>query len=206
VPNVFGQSGKAAIGIACPLLSGLEVIVMPRSPYPPFWINPQSAVGSGERSRVLWDTAQSLWPFTLQYCRNVLGEISSAAEILEHALERMERSQQRRQISEPAAYLRRTIVRAVRRELARRCKLQQLGEIAESIPAKLRVAEDDRVLAGQVLALVRDSMLDIVIRRLAGFSWIEIGAQRKEDPHALESRFSYEMRRIRRVLGIQPDI
>ncbi len=48
-----------------------------------------------------------------------------------------------------------------------------------------RVKEDDRVLAGQVLALVRDSMLDIVIRPLAGFSWTEIGAQRHEDPHAL---------------------
>ena len=89
----------------------------------------------------------------------------------------------------------------MRQELAHGCRLQRLGSVAESIPAKPRVREDDRVLAGQVLALVRDSMLDIVIRRLAGFSWTEIGVQRHEDPHALESRFSYEMTRIRRLLG-----
>jgi len=175
---------------------------MPDSQHPPFWINPRSSSGTGERSPALLKLVESLWPFTLQYCRNVLGETSIAAEILEEALERMERSQQRREIREPAAYLRRTIVRRVRQELAHRCRLQQLGSVAESIPAKPQMREDDRVLAGQVLALVRDSMLDMVIRRLAGFSWTEIGAQRHEDPHALESRFSYEMTRIRRLLGI----
>ena len=177
---------------------------MPESQPPPFWINPRSALQAGERSNAFWELAESLWPFTLQYCGNVLGDTSVAAEILEQAIDRMERSQQKRQIHEPAAYLRRTIIRAVRRELARRCRLQQLGTVAQHIPAKLSVSEDERVLAGQVLALVRDSMLDIVIRRLAGFSWAEIGAQRREDAHSLESRFSYEMRRIRRLLGIQP--
>lgn len=146
--------------------------------------------------------AESLWPFTLQYCRNVLGDTSIAVEMLEEALERMERSQQRREIHEPAAYLRRTIIRRVRQELAHRCRLQQLGTVAELVPHRPRVREDDRILAGQVLALVLDRMLDIVIRRLAGFSWTEIGAPRHEDPHALESRFSYEMGRIRRLLGI----
>ena len=178
---------------------------MPGSQYPPFWINPRSSVGTGDRSPALLELAERLWPFTLQYCRNVLRDTSTAAEMLEQALERVERSQQKREIREPAAYLRRTIVRGVRRELARRCKLRQLESVAESIPAKPRVKEDDRVLAGQVLALVRDSMLDIVIRRLAGFSWAEIGAQRHEDPHALESRFGYEMRRIRRLLGSNSD-
>ncbi len=176
---------------------------MPESQHPPFWINPRSALQAGERSRAFWELAESLWPFTLLYCGNVLGDTSVAAEILEQAIDRMERSQRKHEIHEPVAYLRRTIIRGVRRELARRCKLQQLGTVAESIPAKVPVSEDERVLAGQVLALVRDSMLDIVIRRLAGFSWAEIGAQRQEDAHALESRFSYEMRRIRRLLGIE---
>ena len=111
----------------------------------PFWINPRSSIGTGERSPALLKLVES---FTLKYCRNVLGDTSITAEILEEALERMERSQQRREIREPAAYVRRTIVRRVRQELAHGCRLQRLGSVAESIPAKPQIREDDRILAG----------------------------------------------------------
>ncbi len=64
---------------------------MPESQYPPFWINPRSALQAGER-HAFWVLAESLWPFTLQYCRNVLGDTSLSAEILEQEIDRMERS------------------------------------------------------------------------------------------------------------------
>ena len=59
---------------------------MPESQHPPFWINPRSALQAGERSRAFWELAESLWPFTLQYCGNVLGDTRSQLRFLNRRL------------------------------------------------------------------------------------------------------------------------
>ena len=63
-------------------------------------------------------------------------------------------------------------------------------------------AVDRHILASQILALVREEVLDLLVRRLAGMSWSDIGTLRSEDPHALEARFGYELARIRKLLRI----
>jgi DNA-directed RNA polymerase specialized sigma24 family protein len=169
---------------------------------PKFWIYPDSPATGRRRSRTLVAAAEKVWPYVVQNCASILRDRPAAGEIMERAVLALERRKAPTKISDLSAFLARTAIRAIRHEFQRRMRESSAGIVFE-VPSSSDPSRHDRhILASQVLALVREELLDLFLKRLAGLSWSDIGMIRGEDPHALESRFSYEIARIRTLLRI----
>jgi DNA-directed RNA polymerase specialized sigma24 family protein len=162
-----------------------------------------SPVTGQARSRELIGAAEKVWPYLVQNCETILRDPPAATEILERSLAALERRKVSNEISNLPSFLARIAIREVRREFQRRIRENSSGLILDLPDSSSELSPHDRhILASQVLALVRDELLDLFLKRLAGLSWAEIGAIRGEDPHVSESRFSYEIARIRKLLDI----
>ncbi len=169
---------------------------------PKFWIFPDSPATGRRRSRTLVAAAEKVWPYVVQNCESILRDRPAAGEIMERSLLALERRRASTEISDISAFLARTSIREIRHEYQRRIRESGVGLVFEMPSSSDPSSHDRHILASQVLALVREDMLDLFLRRLAGLSWADIGTIRGEDPHALESRFSYEIARIRKILRI----
>jgi DNA-directed RNA polymerase specialized sigma24 family protein len=169
---------------------------------PKFWIHPESSATGRPRSQTLIAAAEKVWPYVAQNCESILRDAPAAGEIMERSLLALERRRASTKISDVAAFLARIAIREIRREFQRRIRESGAGLVFDLPSSSDVLTHDRRILASQVLALVREEMLDLFLKHLAGMTWADIGTIRGEDPHALESRFSYEIARIRRLLKI----
>jgi hypothetical protein len=167
----------------------------------PFWLSPWEASGL-PRSSAMIDAAQRVWEPVLVYTKKALGETEPAAGLLEKTVRSVESSQKKHAIRDLSAYIFRSYIREVSVERRRRRRLLPLEE---SPPGLLHHASEieRRVLAQEVLAMIKVDVLPLVFRRMDGWTWEEIAIQFGEPKHALESRYSYEMRRVKDLLGTQ---
>ena len=165
----------------------------------PFWLSPLKASGL-PRSGAMIDAARRVWQALLVYTNEALGETELAAEFLEKTIRSVERSQENRAIRDLSAYIFRSYVRAIAAERRRRRRLLPLDASSPGPPHPATELEQ-RVLAQETLAMLRPEILPLVFRRMEGWTWEEIGVQFGEPKHLLESRYSYEMRRVRNLLS-----
>ena len=165
----------------------------------PFWLSLGDATGL-PRSSAIIDAARRVWEPLLVYTQEVLGETETASEFLEKTVRHVERSKQKHTIRDLSAYIFRSYIRELAVERRRR---RRLVPLEESTPALLdqKAQIEQRILAQEVLALIRTDLLPLVFRRMDGWSWDEIAVQLREPKHTLESRYSYELRRVKNLLS-----
>ena len=169
---------------------------------PKLWICPESPATGRQRPLTLVAAAERVWPYVVRNCETILRDGPAACEIMERSISALERRRASAKIEDLPAFLARVAIREIRHEFQRRIREGGAGLIFDLPSPSEASAVDRHILASQILALVRDDVLDLFVRRLAGMSWSEIGTLRAEDPHALEARFGYELARIRKVLRI----
>lgn len=164
-----------------------------------FWLSPWEASGL-PRSGAMIDAARRVWGSVLAYTDHALGETEPASEFLEKTVRNVERSQKNHEIRDLSAYIFRSYVREIAAERRRRRRLLPLDAAAHGLLSTGTELEQ-RVLAQEALAMIRAEILPLVFRRMEGWTWDEIAAQFGQPKHVLESRHSYEMRRVRNLLG-----
>ncbi len=164
-----------------------------------FWLDPWEATGS-PRSVAVMDAAHRVWEAVLIYTKEAFGDTELAGHLLEQTISSVEK--QKHSIDDLSAYIFRSYIREVTAERKRRRRIVPFDE--STPPLQYRGDEiERRILAQEVLAIVRIDILPLVFQRMDGWSWEEIAAQLGEPKHALESRYSYEMRRVRDLLGVR---
>lgn len=182
--------------------AGLEHAPQPNWPISePFWLSPWEASGS-PRSVAVIDAARRAWEPALAYTKQALGDTDAAPELFEKTVRQVERSQKKRAIQELGAYIFRSYTREIAAERRRRRRMVPLVESIHGCKHDTEEMER-RILAKEVLMRIRVDILPAVFRRMAGWSWEEIAIQLGEPKHALESRYCYEMRRVRDLLSTQ---
>ena len=165
----------------------------------PFWLSPWEATGL-PRSSAMIDAARRVWERALVYTQKALGETESAAQLLEKTVRSVERSKEKRAIHDLSPYIFRSYIREVAAERRLRLRLIPLEAWTPGLPHPGDQIER-RILAQEVIAMIRVEILPLLFRRMDGWSWEEIASQLGEPKHALESRYSYEMRRVRSLLS-----
>jgi DNA-directed RNA polymerase specialized sigma24 family protein len=165
----------------------------------PFWLSPYDATGL-PRSGAMIDAARRVWARVLAYTKQALGETEPALEFLEKTVRCVERSQTKHEIRDLSAYIFRSYIRQIAAERRRRRRLLPLNSATHG-PVRTETELEQRVLAQEALPMIRLDILPLVFRRIEGWTWDEIAAQFGQPKHALESRYSYEMRRVRNLLG-----
>ena len=164
----------------------------------PFWLSPWEATGL-PRSGAMIDAARRVWGSVLAYTKQALGETEPALEFLEKTVRCVERSQKKHEIRDLSAYIFRSYIRQIAAERRRRRRLLPF-DAATHGPLHTETELEQRVLAQEALAMIRVDILPLVFRRMEGWTWDEIAAQFGQPKHVLESRYSYEMRRVRNLL------
>jgi DNA-directed RNA polymerase specialized sigma24 family protein len=164
----------------------------------PFWLSPWEATGM-PRSSAMIDAARRIWEPVLVYTHEALGDTDSAAEFLEKTVCSVEKSREKHTIQDLSAYIFRSYINEIAVERRRRRRLMPL-EVSTSVLPHQTEEIERRVLAQEVVAAIRVDLLPLVFRRMDGWSWEEIALQLGEPKHALESRYSYEMRRVKKLL------
>jgi hypothetical protein len=168
-----------------------------------FWIGAFDHETGVRLPRRLVEAARRIWPSVLAYTKRALGDTDMAAELLEQTV--ADAVGAGLDPSAPAVrnlpgYLFRSYIRHLRPERLRRKRRISM----DCMPEPVQPPEDieRRILAEEILSMMEVDVLDLFLRRGCGFTWVEIGAQLGKDPHALESRYCYELQRIRRLLGV----
>jgi DNA-directed RNA polymerase specialized sigma24 family protein len=154
--------------------------------------------------------AESIALRALQFAEGLLKDPALATTLLEESAASVSRVvRQRAQLGKPPitnleAYLFRAFIRRV--NLARR------KEIAVSSAITLANASPDgagysdklelRILVDEFVTRCDPVTRDMFYRRVQGFSWKEIGRAYDISAHAAEARFSQQLKKIRRRLGL----
>jgi hypothetical protein len=167
----------------------------------PFWLSPWQATGL-PRSAAMIEAARRVWGSLLAHTKQALGETEPALEFLEKTVSRVERAQKKYEIRDLSAYIFRSYIREIAAERRRRRRLLPLDAATHGLPHGGTELEQ-RVLAQEALAMIRVDILPLVFRRMEGWTWDEIAAQFGQQKHVLESRYNYEMLRVRKLLGVR---
>jgi DNA-directed RNA polymerase specialized sigma24 family protein len=159
---------------------------------------------------VVLSIAHEVAPRALSYAQKLIGDPATAINHLEEAAACVSRAiKQKRLAGAPEvrnveAYLFRVFVRRVddtrRKQTDLEESLQNHGESQACCEAQVRV--ETAVLLNEVMATCDRASREIVILRLEGFSWEEIGRQCGISGHAAEVRFSKALDHARKTLKI----
>lgn len=178
---------------------------------PPLWISETDDNGN-RVSREVVEAAHRIWSRVLQYIRHEGHDLAPAAEILEsacHCVSRaMRRSRQRNHIHNIDSYLYWAFVRKYTRQMAREARIQYVKSMetftdGRIVPDQSWVAMlEDEIQFKQFLTCLDPTMRVVVIRRLRGDSWAEIGQTFEISAHNAEVQFANAIKKARsRLFG-----
>lgn len=178
---------------------------------PPLWISETDDKGN-RVSREVVEAAHRIWSRVLQYIRHEGRDLAPAAEILEsacHCVSRaMRRSRQRNHIHNIDSYLYWAFVRKYTRQMAREARIQYVKSMetftdGRIVPDQSWVAMlEDEIQFKQFLTCLDPKMRVVVIRRLRGDSWAEIGQMFEISAHNAEVQFANAIKKARsRLFG-----
>ena len=179
-------------------------------PGPPFVLNTVDRFGRQIAPAVL-SVSTEIGPRALAYAQNLIGDPAVAMNYFEEAAASVSAAIEEKKatgapaIRNVAGYLFRTFIRMV--DDARR-KEKLLEESLESSgEARILLAEEPQVETGVLLNEVMDTCdrasREVVVLRLEGFTWKEIGKQFDISGHAAEARFSKALDHARKMLKIR---
>lgn len=176
----------------------------------PFLLNSVDRFGRQIAPAVL-SVATEIGPRALAYAHNLIGDPALAISFFEEAAASVSAAiEQKRTSGAPAvrnvgAYLFRTFIRMVddakRKEIILEKSLLEYGETQVQLGGE-REAETT-VLLNEVMGTCDRVSREVVVLRLEGFSWKEIGKHFGISSHAAEARFSKALDHARKMLKIR---
>lgn len=178
---------------------------------PPLWISETDEHGD-RVSREVIDAAHRIWSRVLQYVRHEGQDLAPAAEILESAChcvsKAMRRSRQRNHIRSIDSYLYWAFVRRYNRRMAREARIQYVKSVETFTEGRIEPDQswvsmlEDEIQFRQFLSYLDPKTRVVVIRRLRGDSWAEIGQTFEISAHNAEVQFANAIKKARsRLFG-----
>jgi RNA polymerase sigma factor (sigma-70 family) len=150
-------------------------------------------------------------PRALAYAQNLIGDPALAMNYFEEAAASVSAAIEEKQVSgapavrNVAAYLFRTFIRMVDDAKHKEKILEE--SLKESVEARLPSTEEAQVeaalLVNEVMETCDRASREVVVLRLEGFTWKEIGKQLAISSHAAEARFSKALDHARKVFKIR---
>lgn len=175
-----------------------------------FEISPLDCRGRTIEPEVL-SAARTIAGRTSQHAERMLVDPAVAASLLEEAAVAVSRILRRKSnaqngIRDLNAYLFCAYSRRLNR--AKRREMRLVVSSADDLAARERFDPsrelerelEMRILVNELLTRLDGVARDMFYRRIAGFSWKEIGAEYGISAHAAESRFSQKLRRLRKQI------
>jgi len=179
-------------------------------PGPPFVLNTVDRFGRQIAPAVL-SVSMQIGPRALAYAQHLIGDPALAMNYFEEAAAAVSAAIEQKKTSgapavrNVAGYLFRTFIRMVddakHKENSREESLRESGEARILLPAEARV--ETAVLLNEVMETCDRPSREIIVLRLEGFTWKEIGKQFDISSHAAESRFSKALDHARKMLKIR---
>jgi RNA polymerase sigma factor (sigma-70 family) len=177
---------------------------------PPFLLNSVDRFGRQIAPAVM-SVSMEIGPRALAYARNLIGDAALAMNYFEEAAASVSTAIDEKKASgappirNVAAYLFRTFIRMVDDAKHKEKILEE--SLKESVEARTLSTEEAQVEAAVLLNEVMETCdrasRDVVVLRLEGFSWKEIGKQLAISTHGAEARFSKALDHARKVFKIR---
>jgi len=172
-------------------------------------VNPVDRRGRRISPAVL-HAAEEIGRRALHHAERLLIDPAVAANLLEEAAATVSRvvsaeAVAQRPIRDLQSYLFRAFIRRINKKRRRETSLTESLRIhAREAPNGVdpRPSIDNKILIDEVLTLCDPTTRDMLLRRLAGFSWKEIGRSYGISSHAAESRVNQTFHKARRRLGL----
>lgn len=179
-------------------------------PGPPFFLNSVDRFGRQIAPAVL-SVSMEIGPRALAYAQHLIGDPALAMNYFEEAAASVSAAIEEKKASgvpairNVAGYLFRTFIRMVD-EAKRKEKLleESLKDSSETgIPLTGEAQVETGVLLNEVMDTCDRASREVVVLRLEGFTWKEIGKQFDISSHAAEARFSKALDHARKVFKIR---
>lgn len=147
----------------------------------------------------------------LRHAEKLLVDPAVAESLLEEAAATVTRAVSAKaatqgQIRDLQSYLFRAFIRHVNKRRKRELSLTQslrLHAVEGMGRADPRSSIDNKILIDELLTRCDPTTCDMLLRRMAGFSWKEIGSAYGISSHAAESRVNQSFQKARRTLGLK---
>jgi RNA polymerase sigma factor (sigma-70 family) len=153
--------------------------------------------------------AREIGPRALSYAQNLIGDPARAINFLEQAAASVSVAIEQKKLSgrpevrNVAAYLFRTFVRMVDEARRKETVLEEsIDEGDRQTPLREQARVETAVLLNEVMATCDRGSREVIVLRLEGFSWDEIGKHLGISTHAAEVRFSKALDHARKTLKI----
>ena len=173
---------------------------------PPLWISEMDKHGN-RVSREVIEAAHHIWSRVLQYVRHEGQDLTPAAEILEsacHCVSRtMRRSRQRNHIRSLDSYLYWAFVRGYNRRMIREARIQYVKSVEAFTDGRIQPDHswvsmlEDEIQFKQLLGYLDPKTRHMLMRRISGDSWAEIGESLGISTHNSEVQFANGIKKAR---------
>jgi len=181
------------------------------SAIPPLWISETDGHGYQVNREVI-DAAHRIWARVLQHLRNQGQDVAPAAEILEsacHCVSRaIRRSRRRNHIRSMDTYLFWAFIRRYKRRLARENRIEYVESIEALTDRKLDTDQnwvatlENEIQFKELMSFLDPRTRQMLIRRIAGDSWSDIGYSFRIGAHNAEVQFANGIKKARgRLFG-----
>lgn len=173
-------------------------------PSPSFLLNSTDRLGREIDPAVL-STAQEISSTAIRYAERLLGDPALATTLLEEAAATVSHALREKanngdaSIENLQAYLFQAFLRLISKEKHTEVSFNEVHEYdneSQPLPQQENYIEQ-RVLLEEVLATCDRVTRDILLRRMAGFSWKEIAEACGMENHAARQRFSAALHMLR---------
>ena len=181
-----------------------------RSTHPPLWISQTDEHGNRVSSEVV-EAAHRIWDRVLQYLRCTGQDVAPAAEILEaacHSVSRtVRRSLKRNSVRNLDSYLLWAFIRKHNRRMIREGRIQYVESLESLAKVNSEPQSDwvtvleDEIHLKQLLCYLDERTRDMLMRRIWGDSWADIGKRLGISAHNAEVQFANGIKKARERLG-----
>ena len=180
-----------------------------RSAHPPLWISETDEHGNQVRREVV-EAAHRIWNRVLQHLRHEGQDVAPAAEILEAACHCVSRTVSRNlklnSIRNLDSYLFWAFIRKHNRRVIHEGRIKYVESVESVASANIGTQQDwasileDEIYLKQLLCFLDERTRDLLIRRISGESWAEIGRRMGISTHNAEVQFANGAKKARRRL------
>lgn len=176
-----------------------------KSAHPPLWISDTDRKGNPVNRRVI-EAAHRIWVRVLNHLERHGQDVAPAAEILEATCHSVSRAVGRKPATNPVRNLDAYVLWAFLRNYGRRMAKEQRIQYVDSVEALekpddswVSMLEDDIQLK-QLLGYLDPRTREMLLGRMSGRSWAEIGEGFRISAHNAEVQFANGVKKARRRL------
>ena len=177
-----------------------------RSAHPPLWISETDEHGNQVRREVV-EAAHRIWNRVLQHLRHEGQDVAPAAEILEAACHCVSRTVSRNlklnSIRNLDSYLFWAFIRKHNRRVIHEGRIRYVESVESVASVNIGTQQDwasileDEIYLKQLLCFLDERTRDLLIRRISGESWAEIGRHMGISTHNAEVQFANGAKKAR---------